>query len=418
MQIIPQIAAVDRMQRKTRSPVYTHALEYRPWQVQPFMIAPVLPGETMKNLNLQARVITDPLATGFGNIMPWWCEHWYYYVKLRDLPGIKEQFENMMLTGEAMSVTDAAAKAVTYHAGNGVDWMQRCLQFIMEEGGFRNDGEAWNVSMIDALPTVAAVKHGTNWADSLTPGAAGEVDPSENLVNPHQTGVVLEEYQAQYEQMRAMRLIDVTFEDFLKMYGVEIPRQVLAGKPELLRYTSNWSYPANTVVPETGVATGAGSWSITERADKDRAFSEYGFIIGVTSCRPKVYMGNQKSSAAIMFDDPFVFLPPLLRDQPHITVRDFVGGTTGTAQTGPLRGQTAGYWVDVRDALKYGDQFIATASLGGFAPALPAANGEKRWPTAAMADALYAAPAKNKIRQDGTTRLSILGHPTTVVDNT
>lgn len=416
MQIIPQIVAADRVARKTRAPVYTHAVEYRPWQLQPFMIAPVLPGETMKNLTVQARVITDPLALGFGNIMPWWCEHWYFYVKIRDLPGVKEEFDAMMLTGEAMSLTDAAANAKTYHVGGGIDWLARCLKFITEEGGFRNDGEAWDVSTIDGLPTVAAVKHGANWTDSLTPGAAGTVDPSENLVNPHQTGVVLEEYQAQYEQMRAMRLIDVTFEDFLKMYGVEIPRQVLAGKPELLRYTSNWAYPANTVDPATGSATGAGSWSISERADKDRMFSEFGFIIGVTSVRPKVYMGNQKSSAAIMFDDPFVFLPPLLRDQPHITIRDFVGGST--SPTGPLRNQTSGYWVDVRDALKYGDQFVSAASIGGFAPALPAANGEKRWPTAAMADALFAASAKNKVRQDGTTRLSILGHPTTVVDNT
>jgi len=109
-------------------------------------------------------------------------------------------------------------------------------------------------------------------------------------------------------------------------------------------------------------------------------------------------------------------MPRTLVDQPHITEKEFVGGAS--APTGPLRNQTNGYWFDVRDLFKYGDQFMNYANALGYAPALPAANGEKRWATAAMVDAWFKAPAVNKIRQDGVTRLSILGHPTTAVDNT
>ena len=58
--------------RKMRNPTHDSYVSFRPYQLQPFMIAPVLPGETLKNLNITGRVITDPLATGPLNILPWW----------------------------------------------------------------------------------------------------------------------------------------------------------------------------------------------------------------------------------------------------------------------------------------------------------------------------------------------------------
>lgn len=412
--VLQVVRETNRVARKGRYPVHTHLIEHRPLQIQPFLLAPVMAGETMKNLSFQARVISDPLASGAGNILPWWCEHYFFYVKARQL--VKTQFENMTLDGTALGVVDAA-NAKTYHVGGNIDWLKRAMQFCVEEGGFRNEGEAWDVAgaTLDGLPMAAAVRHGTGWHDSLM--ADTTVVPAVNdLQNPHAEGVVLPAHLEAYERMRAMRLIDMTFEDYLETMGVSVRQQETFEKPELLRVVSNWSYPANTVEPTTGLPTAAASFSVSERADKDRFFNEPGFIIGLTVVRPKIFMANQKSAASIALDDPYSWMPRTLVDQPHITVQEFVGGST--APTGPLRGQTNGYWFDTRDLFKYGDQFISFANAAGYAPALPAASGEKRWMTGAMIDALFAAPAKNQFRQDGVTRLSILSHPTTVTDNT
>lgn len=412
LQALQVVEAVNKVRRKGRYPVHNFLVEHKPWQIQPFMIAPVMAGETLKNINLQGRVISDPLKVGHGNIFPWWCEHYFFYVKARQLP-IREAFEAMMLEGTDLSAHYSAADAATYHQGDAVNFTKLCLDFIVEEGGFRNDGEAADVATIDGLPAAAAIRHGENWADSLM--ADGTVDPANNLQNPHD-GTVLAEYVEQYERMRAMRLIDMDFEDWLETYGVNIPSAKLTEKPELIRRTSNWAYPSNTIDPDTGTPTGAASWSISERADKDRFFHEPGWIVGVTVVRPKVYMGNQKGSAATMMDDAFTWLPRMLADQPHVSVKEFVGGSE--SPTGPLRNQTNGYWVDLRDLFLYGDQFIRVAAESGYQPALPTAAGEKRFPTLAMANALFQDAGGGIVRQEGVARFAILGHPTTATDMT
>lgn len=335
------------------------------------MIAPVMAGETLKNLSLQARAISDPLAAGAGNILPWWCEHYYFYVKARQL--IKDQFEAMTLQGTALGIVDPI-DAPTMHPGGNINWLKRAMQFCVEEGGFRDEGEAWDVATLDGLPMAAAFRHASTWADSLV--ADGVVNPANNLQNPHLEGVVLGEYLEQYNRMRDMRLIDMDFEDYLETMGVNMRQTQVWEKPELIRQVSNWAYPANTVDPATGVASGVASFSVSEQANKDRFFTEPGFIIGLTVARPKIFMGNQKAPASIALDDPYVWMPRTLVDQPHITVKEFVGGSS--APTGPLRGQTNGYWFDVRDLFTYGDQFMNFAGTQGYAPALPAANGEKR----------------------------------------
>ena len=403
---------VNRVARKRRAPVHNHYVEHRPYTIQPFMIAPVLPGETLKSLNLSARVITDPIAVGGGNIIPWWCEHYYFYVKARQLP-IREAFEGMMLEGTDLSAHTSAAEAVTYH-NEGVNFVQMALRFVVENGGFRDDGEAWDVGALDGLPLAAAIAHGSNWADSLMVDGT-LTDP--NQLQVPDNNLELARYAEQYERMREMNLVDMDFEDWLTTFGVNIPDVADMERPELIRRASSWTYPSNTINPEDGTPTGAVSWAVNERAEKDRFFMEPGFIVGVTVVRPKVYMGNQAGNASMMMDSALSWLPRMLADQPHASLREFVGGAQPGA-TGPLKDQTGGYWVDLRDLFLYGDQFVVGASLGGYAPAIPTAAGEKRFLTSAMVNALFADAGANKVRQEGVTRLSILGHPTTATDNT
>lgn len=411
---VVQMVETGKVRRQARTPVHTHLIVHRPWQIQPFMIAPVLPGETLKNLSVQSRVISDPIKAGPGNILPWWCEHYLFYVKVRQLgPDVRAAFEAMMLQGTPLGLVDPV-DLQTMHYGKTVNWVNRCLNFVVEEGGFRNEGEAADVSEIDGLPAAAAHRHGQSFLDSLTADAA--LQTPNDLQDP-QDPLMLEAYLEQYEAMRGMRLIDMTFEDYLATYGVNLPQAALLERPELIRMNSEWAYPANTIDPATGAATGAASFGIQFRADKDRFFAEPGFVFGVTVVRPKIFLANQKSAAVSMLDTAYSFLPRILASQPHISLREFLGGVDASA-TGPLRNQTAGYWLDVGDLFRYGDQFTNVADAKGFNLALPNAAGEKRWATLAMAKALFADDTKSFIRQDGVTRLNVLGHPQTTEDMT
>lgn len=415
--MLQMVQDVNQVRRKTRSPNCPHLIEYRPYQVQPFLIHPVLPGETLANLNMQARVITDPLKGGAGNILPWWSEHHFYYVRIRQLgEAVFTAFQAMVLDGTPISINDPA-DAATYHNGGTINWTKRCLEFVVENGGFRDDGEAWNAagSTLDGLPMVSAHRRRQSFLDSMLVDNGGSATPSNNLNNPHDPDV-LAEYQEQYDRMRQMRMIDMTFEDWLMTYGIKLHNDALLERPELIRLHSEWAYPANTVDPSNGLPTGAASFATNMRADFKRFFAEPGFIIGVTFTKPKIFLGNQTGSAVSMMNTALPWMPRLLVDQPHTTVKEFVGGAS--TPTGPLRNQTAGYWLDTRDLFTYGDQFLKFANANGFAPALPAPNGEVRFMTGAQIDALFAVAANNKVRQDGVTRMSILAHPTTATDNT
>lgn len=409
---VVQAVETGKVQRKMRRPSHTYYVQHRPYQIQPFFIAPVLPGETMVNLAMQGRAITDPLATGAMNILPWWHETYFFYVKLRDLDA-RDAIEEMMLKNTGLSALVSAAEDETYHQGGAINWTKLCLKRVTEEY-FRNEGEAWDAQKLGNLPLASAVQHGTNWADSLI--VDGSLPSNNPIQNPEGERDAFAENAEQYERMRAMRMVDMSFEEWLGLYGVKGQQAEERDKPELLRYTRNWTYPTNTVEPTTGVPSAAAVWSINERADKDRFFTEPGFVFGVTVLRAKMYMGNQRGAAVSMLDDAYTWLSALMRDRPETAIKEFVGPTT---PTGPLRGQTANYWVDVRDLFTYGDQFIAGAGAlpQNFAPAIPA-NAEKRWINAAQIDALFAVSTANKVRQDGVVTMNIKGHPTTGMDNT
>ena len=398
-----------QMTRKVRRPTHQYMIEHRPYQLQPFLIAPVMPGETLKNLNVQGRAISDPLALGFGNILPWWHEYYFFYVKLTDLTD-RQAFINMALDGTAPGLA-SAANVKTFHNGKGIDFTQKCLDRITT-AYFRDDNET-TAPLLDGLPMVSAIAHKENWADSLT--VDGPMPVNNDLQNPEGERDPMAAHAEAYERMRAMRMIDLTYEEYLETYGVRLPTRQEENVPELIRYTRNWVYPTNVVDPVTGVPTGASSWSLNESADKDRLFKYPGFIFGVTVTRAKVFMGNQTGAMAHFYNDPMAWLPPEFRDRPESALREFTGGAVG-AMNGPLANQTGGYWADLRDLLVYGDQFRNVTN--GYAPAVPSALAEKRFLTSAQIDAMFVTTTSNKIRQDGRVNLNILSHPTTARDNT
>ncbi len=437
MQVIQEVA---RLGRKLRSPQHTHHIHARPFQIVPFLIAPVIPGETMKSLLLQARVVTDPIK---NPLIGWWTEHYYFYVKHRDMPN-SAQFQAMVLENRFPVEAVRGVDAKTYNYG-GVDWVHQCYVPVVEHF-FRGPNEKWDEKMIDGYAAASVLQD--TYLDSLQDVARLQltgnlaVDPDNQVDQPDNA---MDRLRLQYDMLQSMQLTELTYEDWLRTYGVRPQLAEQQQRPELIRYSKSWTYPSNTVNPTDGSPSSACSWSVTERADKDRFFKEPGFIFGVSVTRPKVYLGRLIGAGAGMMNDALSWLPALLNQEGGVSLKAF-RATAGDAdgfpavtglQYGPLgKGSYAAYMVDVRDLLLYGDQYLnvmPSTDHVGYADArrdgainavsLPLPSDEpgvdaetggvednfnKRYVSEADVDAVFKAGASNKVKQDGITILNIL----------
>lgn len=391
--------------RVPRAPKHKFQVRHRPFVIQPFMIAPVLPNETMKNLLLQARVVSDPVK---NPLIGWWMEYHFFYVKHRDLDGRNDFTEMMLQPGYDLSAYNSAADLNTYHGRTGINWLKLCLDRIVRTH-FR-DQEDNAAHTLDGMP-IAQIE-GNSWLDSLidTTVLDDGIDSSGNAESPEATDLRMQ----QWELMRQLQMTDMSYEDWLATFGVRKPKTEL-NEPELIRSIRTWQYPSNTIDPTTGAPTSALSWSIAERADKDRYFKEPGFIVGITLARPKLYLGRQISAGASMMTNAMNWLPALMADAPHTSLKEYANNA------GPLTTTTNGYWVDIRDLLIYGDQFVnfSTAATDAGLVALPTAGLEKRYLTSADINALFVTPGadaaddtkalKRYVRQDGIVSCLIQG---------
>lgn len=406
------VMPVERMQRSTRSPAHTFQLEHRAFQIQPFLIAPVLPGETLTQLLLQARVVTDPIK---NPIIGWWLEHFVFYVKHRDLDA-REELVDMMLnpswSDDNVDVTATTAWKYTFNGA--IDWVQMCLDRVVDTY-FRDDDEtaATAAGLLDGIPMMHAQMPG--WMDSMKLNAAMTaedvvvIDPTGND-DPALYASQLAQYMRQWELLRAGNLTQQSYEEFLATYGVQVPQEELH-MPELLMQAKDWSYPSNTIDPTNGAARSAVSWSVAERRNKRRAFTEPGFIFGVTCARPKTYTNTQLGAMVGGMNNVFSWLPAVLHDDPMTSYRQFSDAAGG----GPFQAYgTSGYWIDLKDLFIHGDQFVNFALTQGTPEGLNnvvtgvTTGLERRYVADADVDHLFITPATNqRVRQDGIVSLNI-----------
>lgn len=402
-----QVIQQTPTRRLNRRPKHTFLLRHRPWQIQPCMIAPVLPGETLQSLQWQIRAVTDPIR---NKLIGWHYESMFFYVKITDLETEVGELTEMFINPVAnMSAYNATANTATYHYGGAIDWAARCLVCITDHY-FRNEGESPDLTgfHIDNIP-VASVGTEGSWLQSMGPTPTVNV----NDVNVDQVGagadIMASEIQkamAQWHLNQQAGLTRMTFEDYLKSHGLRPPPAEI-GKPELLRFSREWTYPSNTVDPLTGTPSSACAWSIQERADKHRMFREPGFIFGVVVCRPKIYLQNQSGSVSALLDNGLFWLPALLRNDITASIVNI-----DNADAGPLTGQTTDYTIDLKDLWLHGDQFVnfGLTATDSHLIGLPTAAGVTRYASAADADELFVSGATNKIRADGVVQLSIMGN--------
>lgn len=341
--------------RVPRTPKHTFHIVQRPYEITPFFIAPVLSGETLRNLLMQCRTVSTALE---NPLIGHHLEHYFFYIKLRDLADAEDIVSMLMDTSETAGL-DRAGSANAYHyVGNGApNYVSMCLNKVVQHY-FRDEGDtASHVGAVTGLP-MAQWSNYQGLLESMIDNASIETDTAPDTTP-------FPEYEKEYATwyyMRQMQLTEVSFEDYLGTFGVRSTDEA-EDRPELVRMVKNWTYPTNTLDGD-GTINSQASWSIQERADKDRFLKEPGFLFGVTVARPKVYLANQDQAAISVLNDAFSWLPALMKDQPQTSLKQLLGSSADlpfTAAGTPTSGQfdsDLGYWFDVRDLFLHGDQFV------------------------------------------------------------
>jgi hypothetical protein len=411
-----------RSGRRIRRPEHSFHLRTRAFALQPFMMAPVLAGETLKNMLMQSRVVTDPVK---NPLIGWWKEYYWFYAKLSDIdfmisrspvnPATDDlgHFVRMLLADPSFSVTD-----YDYGADNTADYAKSAQQQFLYQAirlivnsYFRAEQDLGTDYLLDSTHHLVGINNRGILDSAILNDAYGPVgatadvdllgDATDATLNVSEIDLALKRYQL----ARANGLTDATYEDYLASFGVNV-KPDRPHVPELLRYVKQWQYPSNTVEPTTGVPSSAVSWSIQERADKDRFFREPGFIVGLTCCRPKVYLSNQNSHIAGWLDRAEDWMPSVLWGANNASFKKYAQGT------GPFSGiaDADGYWIDMVDLYMYGDQFVnfALSETDAGLVALPTTALQKRYPQDSDIDALFVTPAtKQFVREDGVCQLAI-----------
>lgn len=385
--------------RHTRTPKHNFNVGSHFWEIQPILLAPVLPGETLDGLTLQARVVTPPIK---ASTVGWWLEYYIFYVPFRQMPSAANLVA--MFIDPTVTLSPAAAAAHRYYDGRGYDFVTECLQVVTQEW-FRREGESWSSFVIRANRPAASLNIDT-LADSLIDTTLipdGGAIAGMNVDDLDRARQVLA-YRRELEMMGSDGG-QVDYEEILATYGASLRRAHERERPELIRYIRDWSYPVNTVEPTTGVPTTAVSWAVNDRADKKRKFSEPGFIFGVQCVRPKIYFANQTGVGSSMLDRAQRWLPPSMDDSGmERSLAEF------TSAQGPFGksagGFTNGYWLDVRDLFNYGDQYLDSVAASANAIALPTIAQVTRYATLTIADALQNT-AGALVISDGNVQLRV-----------
>lgn len=347
------ISSVGQKARVPRYPKHTFNLVQYPYEITPFHISPVLAGETLKNVLLQCRTVSTALE---NRLIGHHLEHYLFYVKLRDLSDETDIVAMLMNNGTSVN-TEGAGSVYRYSGTGQASWVSMCLTAVVN-AYFRDEGDtASHVGATTGLPMAMWTNY-KSMAESLIDNSVMTTDTVDN-------GKSFQAYEKEWNTwnfLRQMQLTEADFEDYLATFGVNIPDAEIQ-RPELIRMTKNWTYPTNTLDGD-GTINSQVSWSIQERADKDRFFKEPGFIFGVTVARPKVYVGVQDTSTISLLNDALSWLPASLKDQPHSALKQVAGNSAElpwTAASTPTGGQLDSdnsYWVDVRDLFLHGDQFV------------------------------------------------------------
>ena len=410
------VTDAKKQPRRARRPQHKWNLKYKPYEIVPTFIAPVLPGETLDSALMQCRAVTDPIQ---NSLIGWHHEKYVFYVKHRamsawDSTGI---LQSMMLdAAQSTAALQAAANSTPYYTfKGGMDYVLGCLRAVVTEY-FRDEGETWNADLGEFYPMAQIDQE--QWYNSLKKESALADDSELPGVDELEELDILPGFTTQYAQWELMRdqgMTDLTYEDYLRSYGVTVPKSEDEGgtpderyRPELLRFFRKFVYPSNVINPADGAAKSAAFWEVAEKLDKKRFFKEPGFIFAVSVVRPKLYLGNQKGAAVGNLNSYLGWLPAVFSGVPYTSVTETLDSVTD----GIFQNQNEDYWYDLKDLFLYGDQFVnhAMSAAANHGIGLPVTNTLAiKYPTDAMVESLFVTAGSEYVREDGVIHLNILG---------
>lgn len=420
--IVPQSRQQPRVGRYPQCPFN---LIFKPFEIQPFLLHPVLPGESLKAALIQSQTWTDPLIANSKNT-GWTQEMLLFYVPWECLPGweagtdgLGKDLRDMMVSGESQAANqDADGNAWTYCPPGGLDFVLEATKRVVE-CYFRDEGEAWDVATsAGGVPMAKINGRGRRdvW-DKLTLASA-YADRRQALDYDASGTITWDDILLAGEHAGAIQ--DGTgptmdYEDWVRAAGGRVsqgavdPERDTYHEPELIGDIREFSYATNTVEPTTGVPAVASGWRFAKQVRKAFRFPTWGWILGLTVCRPKVFYKNQEGLVACMMQTRDAWFPPNLdgrQYEPHLLIDDATGPLKATMDAGNVD-----YWVDLRDLLNYGEQFLNYAPAAASAPVvtLPTAAGLRHYPTAADAMAVFSDTTNGRIRSDGIVSLNIAG---------
>ena len=409
-----QAQEVGRVRRRLRKPQIDFNIRSKPFQIVPFAIMPTLPGETLESIIWRSDAVSDPIH---NRHIGWWKETYWFWISHRGLSAWDTTglLQTMMLTaGTDVSTLKAAANDTDYYTyKGGMDFVKQAVTAIVKEY-FRDEDEEANAATIGNY--FAAQVDNKKWFQNLKKesdtGDDSELPGVDELEELDVIPGFTTEY-AQWEIMRDEGMTDLTYEDYLRSYGVSIPKSEDEGgtpderhRPEVIRQVRKWAKPVNAVDATDGSVASAVRWSVAERASKDRYWKEPGFIVGLTVHKPKLYLGNQKGSAVGFLDDAYAWLPKMLEGCPYTSVDEIVDSATD----GIFQNQNEDYWFDKKDLFLHGDQFVnwTLSAANNHGLALPVTNTlVHRYVTEALVDSLFVADPAEYIYEDGTAFFNI-----------
>lgn len=392
---ILSLASAPPKGRVNRNPVFPSYTRYIPHLITPFMYAPVLPGETLTNLSFEARTISQ----GIKHPLIGWSAHFYwFYVKLMDLENdVAIDAQDLLLDPtntphvyleQGGVLPDNVGSSVFFQraATKGYNWLPDCYRRIVETW-FRHDSQplgATNYGLFTQNDRNLGIFDSATLATVLEGGAAKTTvgDQARSL--------------EMFEYLQAMQMIDMDYSEFIASYGVTISREITR-EPELLHQSSDWSYPANSVVGDGSVKSVV-SWVNRTTYSKPKFFKEPGFIVGLAVIRPKTYRGDQLASANLVLDRSTAFMPGLLADMPETSLMEINPSHYGL-------GPDQNWFLDVRDLYLYGDQFCNVTPPHATATPAPGPDVEGGFGTSGY----FVDDQKTYVDSDGVTRLTIKG---------
>lgn len=388
-----QVARMDRRMRRPEHRFYVHFL---PHVLQPVSFAPVLPGETLKQGLIQARVLSTPIV---NRLTGWWAETYTFYVKHRHMEGASVWTSMMLDLGTDMASVTASADGAAFGYLTGQTMMARNAYRAIVNEFFRGDGETWNNGTAGGGLCYARVRQ-PGWYDSILPatsmttlpgGVGASTIGGADLDQVGELGAAIEMWQ----HLRALGVTNLEYDDWLRSFGVRIAAPV-DDRPELVRYTREWQAPATTVnVDATSQRVSAVvSWSLTERMDKDRFFREPGVLMTCVVARPKIYHSVAHSGLGLL-NNAMGWQTPFAAG-PYAGVIPLTGS--------PWSSQV----FDTKDLYLHGDQY-RYAARGTLPTGLAFDSGRFAYPSTDWINAQFTDAGSGYLMMDGVVSYHILG---------